>query len=470
MGELIRLRSPKGKVGVVDVDEVNVMKLLGKGFKRAGDVMIPAHRRAVPLSRAQTERFTPREAQAAGLPASATAPPAPPPREEPGIVKALPAIGGAVGGIAGGVGGTVAGVGVGGLPGAVGGAALGGAGGEAARQLIDRIIGVEAPATPGEAAGEIGKSAAVQGATELVGAGVAKGVGMVGRPVMQAAIKSTPEGAKTAIKFGLTRTKMGADKLMRLLGEHGQAVRRMVGIATRQGHRIDPVDLLLNGERRLVQETQILGGGAGARMPEAAMDLETYRELSSNFMANNIPLGQMSPSQVEEVATKFDAVAEPIWARIARKEKDISGVDLAKARWYRHMADAMREWLEAVTPTAINPKTGAPITLKEQNAIGKALIEIKENIIPPAREGGVLSRIAQRTAGPVAGGMIGAAMPGNKSANALYGGAAGAALTSPAAMSWLALRLNDPVIGQILRQGTRAAGYSSQADETRYAR
>lgn len=467
MGMLIRLRSPQGDVGVFNVDEYDVPKMLGDGWKRAGTVMVAAHERTAPVRRRDLERFTPAELESMGMTAQPPGVPKDRPagRREPAIVKALPFIVGTVGGTIGGAGGTVAGFGVGGVPGALGGAAVGGAGGEAVRQLIDRAIGVQAPETAGEAAAGIGLAGAEQAAYEGGGRVIGAGVKAVGRPIMQAAIKATPEGARAAISAGLTRTRAGAAKLMELLGEHGQRVRMMVRQAMGRGHQIDPVDLLVGGERRLEQEVQILGGGIGSRMPEAAADLDTYRTLSTGFMRNNIPNGPLTPVQVEELATKFDKIAEPIWNRFARGDKDIPGVDLARARWYRHMADEMRAWLEQVTPPMIDPATGRLVTLAEQNAYAKSLIELKP-LIMPGKSSSIAARVAARTAGPAVGAGIGASMPGNRSMNALYGAGVGAALTSPEALSWLALRTSDPVLARILGQVPRAVGYAATPDRT----
>ena len=87
-------------------------------------------------------------------------------------VDALPAIAGTAGAIIGGAGGTVLGMGVGGIPGAAGGAAVGTAGGEAAKQLINRFRGADAPQTISEAATGIAVPALEAGAsTAALGVG-----------------------------------------------------------------------------------------------------------------------------------------------------------------------------------------------------------------------------------------------------------------------------------------------------------
>lgn len=91
-------------------------------------------------------------------------------------LNVLPAAGGAIGGAVGLGGGTAFGFGFGGIPGSVGGASLGGGAGEALRQHAINLIGARAPQTSGEAAGDIAQEAAIQGASELGGRLVGKGL------------------------------------------------------------------------------------------------------------------------------------------------------------------------------------------------------------------------------------------------------------------------------------------------------
>jgi hypothetical protein len=97
-------------------------------------------------------------------------------------IDTFPAVGGLVGGVLGLAGGTVGGMVVGGVPGAVGGAGVGGGAGEAARQHARRLIGAYSPRSGGEAATEIGQQAAIQGASELAGIGLARVGGKVLNP------------------------------------------------------------------------------------------------------------------------------------------------------------------------------------------------------------------------------------------------------------------------------------------------
>lgn len=140
----------------------------------------------------------------------------------------LPTAGGIAGGIVGGIGGTVAGMGVGGVPGAVGGATLGGAAGESLRQILDRLRGAEAPETSGEALGGIVTQGAIQGGSELLGAGIAKGASAGAKAVYRGYLKPSlatralpkaNEVVQTALDEALPISKGGSATAQRLISE-----------------------------------------------------------------------------------------------------------------------------------------------------------------------------------------------------------------------------------------------------------
>lgn len=154
-------------------------------------------------------------------------------------VDALPAIGGAVGGIVGGIGGTVAGLGVGGVPGAIGGAAVGGGAGEAARQLMNRWRGTDAPQSAGAAAAGIATEGAIQGGMEAAGGLVAKGAKTLGTAVYRGYLKPSLAGTEiakareiveTGIANALPITKGGEARAARLIGQiNGQVEAALKG-------------------------------------------------------------------------------------------------------------------------------------------------------------------------------------------------------------------------------------------------
>lgn len=164
--------------------------------------------------------------------------PAPPAEfQSPVYTKYLPAAGGLAGGIVGGVGGTLFGMGFGGLPGATGGAALGGAAGQSFRDLIEiNVLGrPENPSVLGRAQ-DIAGAGAVEGASQLVGHGIAKVGGKVlgtltegiAKPAKEFVV-STLKGVKDAIEEPIMKivaskatplnTEAAGDTVKQLFGE-----------------------------------------------------------------------------------------------------------------------------------------------------------------------------------------------------------------------------------------------------------
>lgn len=140
-------------------------------------------------------------------------------------VDALPAVGGAAGGILGALSGIPT-LGLTSAPAAIAGATALGAGGEAAKQLINRYRGKEAPTTPLDAAKDIGVQGAVQGALEGTGqavtAGLVKGGSAVYRGILKPSLSKigAPKAAQivdTAIQESLPVTAHGATQAQTLI-------------------------------------------------------------------------------------------------------------------------------------------------------------------------------------------------------------------------------------------------------------
>jgi hypothetical protein len=191
------------------------------------------------------------------------------------LVDLLPMLGGTAGGMLGGAGGTVFGLGVGGVPGAIGGAAVGGAGGEAARELLNRVTGHGAPATSGDAAANIAGQAALQGGSELIGAGLTKSVGAVGKAMYRGYLKPSLRGTaidkardivETGLREALPITQVGEERATRLIGEINQEVNTV--LARNKG----TVDLHQIAERvRGFAKRKYFGPGSPSSDYEAAM-------------------------------------------------------------------------------------------------------------------------------------------------------------------------------------------------------
>ena len=203
-------------------------------------------------------------------------------------VAALPAIGGTVGGVVGGIGGTVGGLGVGGVPGAIGGATLGGAGGEALRQLIQRAR-VEAggkqpvPATPLEAAKDIGLGAAEQGAYEVAN----PILGAAARGLYSSALDVAPKVAK---KFG--------DLVSRGLAENipvtrGYGAKRAGELLTESG-----------GRSRALAEAADVAGAAPVTSAELAPGLDEPLRKAANQWFQTEPLNELARLEQDLVTSR----------------------------------------------------------------------------------------------------------------------------------------------------------------------
>lgn len=233
-------------------------------------------------------------------------------------VDALPTIGGAVGGLVGGIGGSVAGMGVGGVPGALGGATLGGGAGEAAKQLVNRARGVTAPATMGEAAGNIGKEGAVQGASEAAGMGIGYGLRTLGRglyragalPIQQAFTKYG-DLIGAGIENRVPVSKSGLEKAGRIITKRtGDKAAAVAEADTRAMFRTPAVvDKALAGTKDFAETQRLAGLGDPTKAFQARAD---------RIVAENGP--GMLPSQLERVKGGIDDVSGGAFKKLRMRE------------------------------------------------------------------------------------------------------------------------------------------------------
>lgn len=267
----------------------------------------------------------------------------------------LPSVAGAVGGIVGGIGGTVAGMGVGGVPGAVGGATLGGAAGEAAKELVNAARGKPSPTTATEAAKNMGVQGAIQGGSELVGAGVGKAMSTLAPRIMQSTLKpgikaitkgirggeAVPQVVQTLLDEGINVTPGGVSKLQRILDATNEeltdaikgspalidpkrAAAQVLPVAQRFSEQVDPLaDLTKIGstvENFLNHPT--LGPKTGLSVAEAQkLKVGTYRLLKAKY-------GQLGAAGVE--AEK--ALARGLKDEIAAEVPQVSALNAREGR------------------------------------------------------------------------------------------------------------------------------------------
>lgn len=269
-------------------------------------------------------------------------------------VNALPAAGGVVGGIVGGAGGTVGGFGVGGVPGAIGGAAVGGAGGEAARQLINRARGVDTSADPVAAAKNIGQEGLIQGALEGAGGLVAKGAGMVARPLMENAIRPAiglaerfPNIIETAIKERLPVGNLipgmakGSVQAAAARGEAAREVTKLLTAAAQGGKVFDPAIVVAKPIQDLLADI--------AQQPLGDVERQRIVGMLTEYLSRHP--GPVNPLELKALKSSAQAIAKPIYRAVARGEA-VGPEQALGARFNSAVATGAKDALETVPGVA----------------------------------------------------------------------------------------------------------------------
>jgi len=229
-------------------------------------------------------------------------------------VNALPTIGGLAGGAIGGAGGTAFGLGIGGVPGAVGGAALGGGAGEAAKELINRFRGADAPTSSLDAAKNIGASGAVQGAGELAGQGAAAALRPVAKGVYGLALRPAKAlrdkyGLGNLIEEGFANRIMptagGVAKAEGKVAESRAAQRGMAQAYDQGGGAaLTPTKAAKTGVGPLVKEAQAAEAATGAPANTRKIIRQVRRVQQGH------PQG-MSATEMVDAKHAADAIADP---------------------------------------------------------------------------------------------------------------------------------------------------------------
>jgi hypothetical protein len=265
-------------------------------------------------------------------------------------VDALPTVAGAAGGIIGGIGGTAFGMGVGGVPGAVGGAALGGATGEALRQLVNRARGAEAPATPLAAAKAIGTEGAVQGATEVAGAGLGGVAKVAGKALVENAVRPTmslvrefPDVINTIVKErlpvgrSLPGVAKGSEQALAKLGEASRGVRELLAKADAAGTTFEASSLIQKPILELVDDI--------ARQPLGDAQERQLGGMLDEFLRRNH--GPLTPTAVKELKARAQAIAKPVY-RAVEKGFPVTAEQSLNARFNAAVGTGAKESLETI--------------------------------------------------------------------------------------------------------------------------
>lgn len=264
-------------------------------------------------------------------------------------VELLPAAGGMAGGITGGIGGTVLGVGVGGVPGAIGGATLGGGFGEAAKQLINRMRGKEAPTSATDAALTIGKEGAIQGGMEAAGGAVGGAAKMAGRALLENAVRPTAsllrefpnvmsviEKARLPVGRGPFGGASGSAMATKLRGASAKGLRTLLTKAEQAGTRFNNNDI---AAPVLDLIDQI------AKQPLGDAEDQQLAGMISEFLRRHP--GPLTPNAVKDLKQSAQAIASPIY-RAQQAGHVIPAGETLKGRFNEAIASGSKRALDTI--------------------------------------------------------------------------------------------------------------------------
>jgi len=380
--------------------------------------------------------------------------PTPPPSLVERGLELLPTAGGMAGGLIGGAGGSAFGLGFGGLPGAIGGATLGGAGGEAVKQLLERVLGMDAPTSPLDAATEIGRAGATEGALEGVGGAAVRGLRGTGRAMVRKAVRPNPS---------LQRDFPGVDIVQTLIDERlpvgasgraaaarsasGAATDRLLQEAGEEGVRFAP--------RTIAASAEELGQDLLARgLKPTAPEFGQLGELVTDWVGKHAD--ELTPNQVKDLKR----AAQQLSKAVMRMEAKAGGAEAASlaAQFQRAISRGAKDALETIPGVARQER-------RTQGLIAgtKALEDVEaRNTLP------FIAELGTPAAAAMFGG-IGLAQGGPEAGlgGALLGALLFRAGANPKTLSRAGIGLNRPGVQQFVRQLPRLTASGVQQARTR---
>lgn len=345
----------------------------------------------------------------AALAEQARAQPAPAAQPEAPMRGMLPTAGGLVGSLVGAPFGQP-----------VAGAAAGGALGKGAEMLLDST-----PQSFSEGAQEMGKAGAEQGAYELagglVGKGLAKGAGRLYQSVAKPAKAlraEFPTVIQDALRSGVALGQRGADKAERLLSQAGAATRDMLSTAEAAG--VKPITM------RPVLKSLSSVEEKVSKQPLRDVDLSTLRNIRGQVLAENpAPIPITAAQDMKQAAQR---IASEGYRKIDRGG-DINSVPLDANM---AIASGLRQAIERRAPEV------GPLNQQTQKLIGvrKMVDAANDRVANHAPPGLGMSAL-------IASGAAGAAGLASGDRNTGIGtGLSVMALTNPAIASRLAIGAN----------------------------
>lgn len=375
-------------------------------------------------------------------------------------LDALPAVGGAVGGVVGGAGGAAFGMGFGGVPGAIGGATLGGGAGEAVRQLGRRVLGHDAPATSIDAAKDIGKEGAVQGAMEVAGQGAMHAAAGAGRVLMENAVRPTMsllqdfpnvmaviERERLPVGRFLPFLQAGSQRAANLRTASARAVRELLVKAEAAGKMFSP-DEIAKPVLELVDDI--------SKQPLSQRDMQRLGTMLDEFLVSHP--GDLTPVAVKELKQRAQSIAKPIFKAEA-KGFPVSADQPLMARFNDAVSRGAKEGLETIPGVAQGEKQTQDLI-----GAGRALRQAEARRLPLAVEG------ISASAATVAGLLSPDSSLDTKLKDSAIAYLVARGLGSPRTMSRVGLALTSAQIKQLFRQFPRLAEAAATQVQTGAAR
>lgn len=278
------------------------------------------------------------------------------------MVNAIPSVTGAAGGLMGGISGTLAGAGMGGVPGAMVGAALGGSIGKSTKDVINYYRGSpDVPKTALDAVLGLGKEAVTQGGMEAAGAGLGAGAKVVGKALMENAVRPSmglvrefPNVVDTLVKERLPVGKFlpgmqkGSERAAKKLGAAAQSVKALLAKATADGSQI-ATDEVATPVLALIDDL--------AKQPLADAEEKQLGSMIDEFLRRH--KGPLTPSAVKELKQQAQAIAKPIY-KAAEKGFPVTADQTMKARFNSAIASGSKDALERL------PDVGAAVGAGEK--------------------------------------------------------------------------------------------------------
>jgi hypothetical protein len=326
------------------------------------------------------------------------------------------------------------------------GAAIGGAVGEAERQMQRRSAGESAPATPIEAAQDIGGSGAVQGVVDYAGGKVVKGAQVVGKAMMENAVRPTmallrefPDVVGTIIKERLPvgsgpLTAKGSEIAAEKLADASQGVRALLERATTAGKTFE-ASRMAKPVLDLIDEI--------SKQPLGNSQMKQLDGMLTEFLERH--KGPITPVQVQELKRAAQAIAKPVYKAVQRGEA-VTAREALGARFNSAIAAGAKEAMETVPGVAAG------------EAHKQALIGAKRALTQA--EGRRLSLMAEGIAGaaPIVSSLIGPDGPLDEKLKQAVGSyLIVRGIMSPRTMSRGALVLTAKHTQELLRQFPRLA-------------